>query len=104
MNSQPQHTAKLEIQEVTKRFRVDGKLVVALEDVSLALEEREFATLVGPSGCGKSTLLNVSPAACCSQTKAPSGSTASRHGSDWAGWPTCPSETSSCPGGQCWTT
>jgi len=59
MNSQPQRAAKLEIQEVTKRFRVDGKLVVALEDVSLALEEREFATLVGPSGCGKSTLLNV---------------------------------------------
>jgi len=59
MNLQPLHTAKLEIQEVTKRFRVDGKLVVALEDVSLALEEREFATLVGPSGCGKSTLLNV---------------------------------------------
>jgi len=59
MNSQPQRAARLEIQEVTKRFRVDGKLVVALEDVSLALEEREFATLVGPSGCGKSTLLNV---------------------------------------------
>jgi len=50
---------KLEVREVTKRFRVDGKIVVALEDVSLALREGEFATLVGPSGCGKSTLLNI---------------------------------------------
>ncbi|MGQ9584288.1 MAG: ABC transporter ATP-binding protein [Anaerolineae bacterium] len=52
-------SGKLEIQGVTKRFRVDGRLVVALEDISLALGEGEFVTLVGPSGCGKSTLLNI---------------------------------------------
>ncbi|MDQ0468710.1 ABC transporter ATP-binding protein [Labrys wisconsinensis] len=33
--------------------------VRALEDVTLALAEGEFVSLVGPSGCGKSTLLRI---------------------------------------------
>jgi len=31
--------------------------VEALHDVSLAVEEGAFCTLIGPSGCGKSTFL-----------------------------------------------
>ena len=35
------------------------KSVVALQDVSLTVDDRQFVTIVGPSGCGKSTLLRL---------------------------------------------
>jgi len=35
------------------------KSVVALQDVSLTVGDRQFVTIVGPSGCGKSTLLRL---------------------------------------------
>jgi multiple sugar transport system ATP-binding protein len=43
------------IENVTKRF---GK-IVAVDDVSLTIQDKEFMVLVGPSGCGKTTLLRT---------------------------------------------
>ena len=45
----------LEIKRVTKRF---GNLI-AVNDVSLSLEQGKLATFLGPSGCGKTTLLRA---------------------------------------------
>ena len=44
---------------VTKRFRVDGHVVPALENVDMVGWSAEFVTIIGPSGCGKSTLFNL---------------------------------------------
>ena len=33
--------------------------VIALQDIDLEIQQREFVSLIGPSGCGKSTLLRI---------------------------------------------
>ena len=48
-------SAVVELRRVTKRY---GN-VAALRDVSLAIHEGEFFSLLGPSGCGKTTTLNL---------------------------------------------
>jgi len=49
----------VEIRNVAKTFRKETVDIVALEDVSLAIEAGAFLGLQGPSGSGKSTLLNL---------------------------------------------
>ncbi len=51
--------SKIHIENLSKTYRSKRSRVTALEDVSLAIEQNEFVTLVGPSGCGKSTLLKI---------------------------------------------
>lgn len=34
-------------------------ITTALDNVSIILNNKEFASIIGPSGCGKSTLLNM---------------------------------------------
>ncbi len=47
--------ARVILKNVTKKF----KDVVAVDNVSIDIEDKEFAVLVGPSGCGKSTTLRA---------------------------------------------
>jgi len=58
--SEQMATAAIDIRETSKIYgndRVTG--VVALDQVSLVIEDNEFFTLLGPSGCGKTTLLRL---------------------------------------------
>jgi NitT/TauT family transport system ATP-binding protein len=45
------------LRNVRKTFA--GGEVVALEQIDLDIQPREFVSLIGPSGCGKSTLLRI---------------------------------------------
>ena len=51
--------ALIELERVSKVYRMGDVEVHALRDVSLAVEEREFVAVMGSSGSGKSTLMNI---------------------------------------------
>ena len=47
----------IEIKDVTKSYEMGGENVLALDGVTLTVEEGDFLAVTGPSGSGKSTLL-----------------------------------------------
>jgi NitT/TauT family transport system ATP-binding protein len=47
------------IENIRLEFGVPEKRVIALDNVSLVVPNKQFAVIVGPSGCGKSSLLDI---------------------------------------------
>src|ERR1700749_2594508 len=52
--------AMIEIDGVSQTFQTSARQDhLALSDISLAIEDGAFVSILGPSGCGKSTLLYI---------------------------------------------
>jgi spermidine/putrescine transport system ATP-binding protein len=51
--------AAINAERVTKVFGSGKDKVIALAEVTVAIQQNEFFTLLGPSGCGKTTLLRL---------------------------------------------
>jgi ABC-2 type transport system ATP-binding protein len=49
----------IEVENVSKRFKEQGKKFYALRDVSFSIGEGEIFGLLGPNGSGKTTMLNI---------------------------------------------
>ena len=47
------------VDRVTKEYELGGQKVLALNDITLSVEEGVFLAIAGPSGSGKTTLLNI---------------------------------------------
>jgi NitT/TauT family transport system ATP-binding protein len=50
---------RIVLDHVKKEFATDAGSLLAVDDVSLAIDDGEFVSFIGPSGCGKTTILNM---------------------------------------------
>ncbi|HSI20349.1 MAG TPA: ABC transporter ATP-binding protein [Verrucomicrobiae bacterium] len=49
----------IQLNGVTKTYKIGDETLHALNNISLAIKEGEFVAITGPSGSGKSTLANI---------------------------------------------
>jgi putative ABC transport system ATP-binding protein len=49
----------IELNNVTKRYKVGEQDIVALNGIDLTIDQGEFVAIIGPSGSGKSTLMHL---------------------------------------------
>jgi sulfonate transport system ATP-binding protein len=51
--------SRVEVSSISKSYKLGGRELKVLKDVSFSLEDHSLVTLVGKSGCGKTTLLRI---------------------------------------------
>jgi len=51
--------AGIVFESVQRVFHQNGREFVALQDINLQVQDREFVAIVGPSGCGKTTCMRM---------------------------------------------
>ena len=51
--------ALIDIRNISKNFAGPKGELLALENISFTIEDKEFLAIIGPSGCGKSTILRM---------------------------------------------
>jgi putative ABC transport system ATP-binding protein len=49
----------IKLEELTKLYGFGDAMTLALNEITLTIDEGEFVGIMGPSGCGKSTLMNI---------------------------------------------
>lgn len=49
----------IKFKNIEKKYELGDEVIMALDDVNLTIEEKEFVAVLGPSGSGKSTLMNI---------------------------------------------
>lgn len=50
---------KITLKNITKKYHTLSKEIIALNNISLNIKDKEITSIIGPSGCGKSTILNI---------------------------------------------
>lgn len=49
----------MQIKDISKFYKMGGETVVALDNISLSVQDGDYTSIMGPSGSGKSTLMNI---------------------------------------------